>query len=315
MNPLSLQSIQGQDIALQYVHSYIQKPDTIPPLLIFYGPSGVGKWSTAERFIYTILCKKNEGCGGCESCRLFLNNQHPDFILFPENEKILIGKDDEKKLEEFTVRWLLAKRIPFVPHISKLRIILIPDASLFTDEAESALLKTLEEPPDHTRFIFLVDDILKLKQPIVSRAVCIPFLYLSQSSIKSITNLLPDYLYEKYFGGSLNPINIPQPVLDLIESKLESSIEDSILMLEFETWVRNYKDTHPEWTGDFDYKIFIEAVLLILMYIVQKSKFQNKYIILEEIFNTKEILHFGIANLEIFLMSRLFYVLQKQLKN
>lgn len=312
MNQLSLRNIQGQDIAMQYMNMYVEKPHTIPPLLVFHGPSGVGKWSTAERFVFTVLCLKGNGCGNCESCRLFINNQHPDFILFPEEEKILIGKDDEKKLEEFTVRWLLAKRIPYVPHVSKYRMILIPDASLFTDEAESALLKTLEEPPSHTRFIFLIEDLLKLKQPIVSRAICIPFNNLSQSSIASITSSIPDYIYEKYYGGSISPIRVPQNILNMIESKLESALANSILMLDFETWVKNYKDSHQEWDYDFDYKIFVEGVLLIILYKLEKSSLPNRLELMEEVIKTKELLYYGIANLENSLLSRLFYILSKE---
>ena len=312
MNPnFSIQNIIGQETAVRFIQNYIQKPHTIPPLLLFYGPSGTGKWSLAERFAFNVLCKKGIGCGNCESCRLFLMNEHPDYIVFPnENKSIQIGKDDDKKGEDFTVRWLLAKRIPYTPHISKFRLILIPDASQFTDEAESALLKTLEEPPEHTRFIFLVEDLLNLKQTIISRSVCIPFNYLSQDSLHQILNLNPDLNFEKYYGGSLSPINIPSVVLQIIEDKFKESVSDPLLILEFETWIKHYKEVHPEWDGDsFRYPIFIEAVLLVMLYIYDVSNISNKYSYMEEILNTKELLYNDISNIENFLLSKLFFKL------
>jgi DNA polymerase III subunit gamma/tau len=302
----SIHSVVGQEIAIQFIERYIANSQSIPPLLIFHGPSGVGKWTLAERFVFHILCKNGNGCSQCESCRLFLSNQHPDFIQFPEGEKILIGKDDDKKLDEYTVRWLLAKRIPYVPHISKYRIILIPEASLFTDEAESALLKTLEEPPHHTRFIFLTDDLLKLKQTILSRAVCIPFQYLSQESILKILSNNPHISIEKYFGGSVSPLKVPSNILHLIENRAKESIYDSLSLLEFESWVKNYKDSHPEWDSDFNYFDFIDAVLLILLHTYSSSELPNKYFCLEEIFTAKQLMKRDIANLENYILSKLF---------
>ena len=307
MNPnFSIHSVVGQEIALQFIERYIENSELIPPLLIFHGPSGVGKWTLAERFVYQVLCKNGNGCSACDSCRLFLTNQHPDFIQFPEGEKVLIGKEDDKKLDEYTVRWLLAKRIPYVPHISKYRVILIPEAGLFTDEAESALLKTLEEPPHHTRFIFLTDDLLKLKQTIISRAVCIPFQYLSQDSISKILSSNPNLSVEKYYGGSMSPLKVPPTVLQLIETKTKDAIQDTISLIEFEGWVKNYKESHTDWESDFNYYDFVEAVLIILIYTYSSSDLPKKYNYLEEIFQAKQLMRRDIVNLENFILSKLF---------
>jgi DNA polymerase-3 subunit gamma/tau len=311
MNPnLSIDTIIGQEIPLQYIKRYIEDSSKIPPLLIFHGPSGVGKWSLAERFVYHVLCKKGNGCSNCESCRLFMQNEHPDFIQFPSGKKILIGSDDDKKTDEYSVRWLLSKRIYYSPHLSQYRIILIPDATLFTDEAESALLKTLEEPPLHTKFIFLTEDLMKLKQTIISRGTCIPFQYLSQESIDKI-NIYGETA-SKYFGGSLSPVKAPIEVLQLIESKATDSIHDSLLLLNFESWIKGYKDSHPEWEKDFTYSHFIDAVLLVLLYVYESSELEDKYYFQEKILEAKEFLYKDITNLENFIISRLFMQLVKE---
>ena len=55
-NFFSIEEIQGQDTALQYIRHYVKSPHMIPPLLVFYGPASVGKWALAERFSRHILC-------------------------------------------------------------------------------------------------------------------------------------------------------------------------------------------------------------------------------------------------------------------
>ncbi len=311
MNPnFHIEEIQGQTNALIYVRHYIKNPSFLPPLLIFHGPEGTGKWSLAERLAYTLLCLEEKGCGSCESCKLFFFNQHPDYIVFPVDKKISIG--DETAPEEFTVRWLLSKRIPYKPHTSKRRIILLPDASLLGHEAETALLKTLEEPPFHTHFIFLIDHLSKLKQTIISRGICIPFQYLNQKVLHSIAEKKQLYV-EKFFGGSLSPTKAPTETIELTLAQSEKGLHNPASLLEFETWVRQYKESHPHWKEDFHYSEFLELVCLCLIYQFSKPDKRNIEI-LEFLFEFKKNLHREIPNLENFLLSQLFHKISLVLK-
>ena len=174
----NLEGIKGQPVAVTLLSNYLERE--IPPLLILHGPDGVGKWSAAEAFIRHRFCQTRQGCGNCTPCRKLQNGSHPDLIAFSE-EKIQIG--DHENPEEFTVRWLLRTRIRYAPNESDLRFILIPRADLILHEAETALLKTLEEPPEHTKFIFLTPDLSLLKETIVSRGLCIPFQRLNRSAM------------------------------------------------------------------------------------------------------------------------------------
>jgi DNA polymerase-3 subunit gamma/tau len=303
MNHFRIDEIQGQDVALEYIRNYLKSPTMIPPLLVFHGPEGTGKWSLAERFSYQILCLKGNGCGHCESCKLFFLNQHPDYVVFPSDSRIAIGED--KDPSEFTIRWLLSKRIPYRPHTSSYRIVLFPDASLINTEAETAMLKTLEEPPSHTRFIFLVDDLLKIKQTVVSRGVCIPFFYLSKKNIQRIAQE-KELFAPEYFGGSLNPTFAPPQVIELISKKVEESIGSPMAILQLEFWVKSYKDSHPEWEEDFNYHEFLELVCLLIIY-HYSQKFPSRIQNIEYLYEFKEKLHYNIAGLDHFLLSQLFH--------
>ncbi|MEM7179313.1 MAG: hypothetical protein AAF518_00255 [Spirochaetota bacterium] len=300
----STEEIIGQSNAQRFIHKYQNDPSTIPPLLIFYGPDGIGKWSLAERFARHILCLEKRSCGLCPSCKAFMNNAHPDYIEFPSDTRIAIG--EEKDPAEFTVRWLQSKRLNFRPHLSAFRIILFPDASLINNEAETALLKSLEEPPAHSKFIFLVNDLKKLKQTIISRAVCIPFQYLSQDNLK-ILGERHSLEIPKYFGGSLNPFEVPTEVLQLTQEKVNECADNSVLLLELESWVRSYKDQHPEWTDNFNYKAFLEIFCLLLIHHYAETTIAQHMQKIEAIYSFKENLHKNIAGIEPFLLSSLFH--------
>jgi DNA polymerase III subunit gamma/tau len=312
MSQFQIQEILGQEVAINYINVYLSNIEKIPPLLIFYGPSSVGKLSLAERFSYNVLCKNTSGCGYCESCKSFLNHNHPDFIVFPSNARIGIG--EEKDAAEFTIRWLLSRRLNYKPHLSTKRIILFPDATLINNEAESALLKSLEEPPEHSRFIFIVDDLSKMKQTILSRAICIPFQYLNLNIVKEISERNSLYR-EDFFGGSIIPFDIPPEVISLTRKKIEESFEDGILLLELENWIYMYKDSHPEWEEDFNFIEFLELFSTILIYLYSRSELKNKNLLIEYVFKFKMELHKKIPALENIALSELFFSLMNILSN
>ncbi|MBK8397911.1 MAG: hypothetical protein IPL26_22065 [Leptospiraceae bacterium] len=305
----SIEEIQGQSTALQYIQHYVKYPHKIPPLLVFYGPSSTGKWALAERFARHILCLHGSACDICQSCKTFFANQHPDYIVFPVNQRIAIG--DDKDPPEFTVRWLQNRRLNYRPHLSKYRVILFPDASLINNEAESALLKSLEEPPDHSRFIFIVDDLNKLKQTIISRAICIPFHYLNKQVLQNLSSEL-ELFREDFFGGSLIPYEIPSEVITLTREMVAKNLYDSILLLQLENWIREYKDEHPEWTEDFNYTEFLELVSTIMIYELSKENIETHSAKIEILYEFKLQLHKNIPGLEQFLLSQLFHKFTKE---
>lgn len=162
--------------------------------------------------------------------KMVYKNEHPDLYIFPL-AAIKIGKD---RNEAGTIRHMTGKFLPYSGYKSSKRIVFFEDASLIHSEAESALLKSMEEPPDYLRFILSVENAESLKDTILSRSIQIPFFQEVQPSI-------PDDPWEAfwYFSGYDNePLFITAKTRDwpLIIKKnydqLNYTINDYIL---FET--------------------------------------------------------------------------------
>ncbi|GBF51335.1 DNA polymerase III subunit gamma and tau [Leptospira ryugenii] len=301
--PFSIEETRGQEVALSYLSYFAKFPDKLPGVLIFHGPDGVGKWHAAERFARHLLCLRGTSCGDCESCRLFMRGLHPDYIQFPRNKNIAIGK--EKDPDEFTVRWLLYHKIPFKPHTSHKRIVLFPESQRINHEAETTLLKTLEEPPSHTLFILLVNDLNLLKKTIVSRSLAIPFHYLNQSAIREIRSHV-SFEGRKFFGGSLNPFEFDQDIIDEWLGTIREHAFDSLLLLKLENWVRERmadKKSFKEVLSTID---FLDLFSLLLLYVYREKDFDLYAKHIQAILEFKSKLHSQIPAIEYFLISKLF---------
>lgn len=256
--------LKYQRVASRILDYYRQHP--VPPLLIFTGPHGTGKLDAALQFIQEQLCEAGTACGSCSDCRLFQQiggEAHPDFIQFPA-EKTPIG--DAKKPEPFTVRWLLSTRLPFAPYHAKRRFVLFPAADLINHEAETALLKTLEEPPDHTRFIFIADSVESLKETILSRGVHVPFHHVPLRALEAQTGIRDVHDLEM-LGGSFE-------LLDMIQSEayrsLKAAVDDALShqlgLLELEAYVREEAKRNGEMKElEYTYEDFLHAFALLLL--------------------------------------------------
>ncbi|EPG73415.1 DNA polymerase III, delta subunit [Leptospira fainei serovar Hurstbridge str. BUT 6] len=303
-----IEEIQGQEKALVFLKKYALHPDLIPPLLVFHGPEGTGKEAAVERFIRHVLCLEGTSCGVCPSCRAFMHHTHPDIVWFPADRNKQISIGNEENPEEFTIRWLIRTRLYYKPHVSKLRFIIIPDASMIGNEAETALLKSLEESPAFTRFIFLVNSLDSLKETIVSRAVCIPFGYLPQEIVRKL-HQKEGKEYFSFQGGSMETFDCPKEALDLVISKISDRVQTPLHLLHLEEWILNYKDDHPEWREGFSFKDLLDLVSLVLLQEFSKSSFEENFPKLEAIFRFKENLHQKIHGQENIILSQLIHEL------
>ncbi len=302
-NSFSIDEIVGQNKAVRFLKSYLLHPEKVPPLLIFYGPPSVGKSTIAERFSRHLLCFNSSSCGNWPSCKSFMTNSHPDFIFFPFDSKIKIG--DPKDPETFSIRWLQKARINFFPHLSKYRIVLIPDASLIEDEAESALLKVLEESPSHTKFIFIIRNLNELKETIVSRGITIPFSNLPVTVNREL-HRQKGFTYENIFGGSIGCFSIPHSLVESIKYEVSENFSQPALRIKLENWVRSYK-IPEEFEDTFTYSDFLDLVSLLLIDELAKKDIEKNSERIEKIFEFKENLHKKIPGLDPFIISKLFF--------
>jgi DNA polymerase-3 subunit delta' len=128
--------------------------NTLPPALLLAGPAGVGKKRAALAVAETINCTspkngdelERDACGACPSCRRIARGVHPDVIV------IAPGDTGSIKIEGVRDVIREAGRRPFE---ARRRVVIIDEADALTAEAQSALLKTLEEPPPSSIFLLV----------------------------------------------------------------------------------------------------------------------------------------------------------------
>lgn len=146
-----------------------------PHAILFVGEAGVGKTTLALDLAAGLLCTPELGatrpCRACRGCRLVASGNHPDLHrLAPSGAggQIRIGERNDP--EPGTVRALLSE-LALLPVEGGARVAIIEAAHRMNDDAQSALLKTLEEPPPRTTLIVCADEEERLLETVRSRCV------------------------------------------------------------------------------------------------------------------------------------------------
>jgi len=142
---------------------------------IFEGEEGLGKRTMAKIFANKILCSDNmkEGCS-CDSCQMFFAGVHPEYCVV-EREGNSIGVDKVRKVEA---------QLIMKPAYGDRKVIVIEDADTMTQDAQNALLKTLEDPPEYVVIILCSNNYSMMLDTIKSRAVKYSFRRNSQDDME-----------------------------------------------------------------------------------------------------------------------------------
>lgn len=161
----------------------------LPHALLVHGVPGLGKLALAERFAQLLLCeRRGQGgapCGGCQSCRWFLADSHPD-VRYVEPEAIarhvIFGQDpeneDEKRKPSLQIRIeqtrALRDFVNLASHRGGSRVAIISPAEHMNEATANSLLKMLEEPPTGAIFLLVSHRPADLLATIRSRCVPVP---------------------------------------------------------------------------------------------------------------------------------------------
>lgn len=162
----NFRNIIGQDQAKEHFQTAIETGN-ISHAYIINGETGSGRRMLADAFAKTLQCEKrqdSDACDGCKSCHQAESGNHPD-IRYITHEKASISVDD--------IREQLNNDIQIKPYSSGHKIYIIPDANKMTEQAQNALLKTIEEPPAYAIILLLTDNLNALLPTIQSRCVTI----------------------------------------------------------------------------------------------------------------------------------------------
>ncbi|WP_120919801.1 DNA polymerase III subunit gamma/tau [Helicobacter pylori] len=181
---------------------------------LFSGLRGSGKTSSSRIFARALMCEtgpKAVPCDICTQCQSALNNHHIDIIEMDGASNR--GIDDVRNLIEQT---------RYKPSFGRYKIFIIDEVHMFTTEAFNALLKTLEEPPSHVKFLLATTDALKLPATILSRTQHFRFKKIPENSVISHLKTI----LEK------EQVSYETSALEKLAHSGQGSLRDTITLLE-----------------------------------------------------------------------------------
>ncbi len=184
----------------------------IPHAFLFAGPKGTGKTSTARILAKIINCEsKKQPCNQCKQCKSINNGTNIDVIEMDAASNR--GIDDIRALRDI---------IKLAPANAKAKIYIIDEAHMLTTEASNALLKTLEEPPEHVYFIMATTNPEKLIETIKSRTTLIQF---TKATIDETKRSLQRIIKSE-------KIKIDEKTVEKIVKMSKGSLRDAVKLLE-----------------------------------------------------------------------------------
>ena len=211
--PKNFKELIGQDIMVQTITNSINL-NKLPNAYLLTGIRGVGKTTTARLIAKALNCNKNflkeENCN-CNNCEEISNSKHLDVLEMDAASNTSI--DDVRELIESS---------KYNPTSAKYKIFIIDEVHMLSKQAFNGLLKTLEEPPPHLKFIFATTELKKIPVTIVSR--CQRF-DLHRVSIQALLENLKKI-------SNLEGGKISVGALKLISKASEGSVRDSLSLLD-----------------------------------------------------------------------------------
>ena len=207
--PKTFEEVIGQDHITKTLQNQIMN-NHIGHAYLFTGTRGTGKTSIAKIFAKAVNCLTpvhGSPCGKCENC----------LRLEKENDINIIEIDAASNNKVDDVREIRDK-VKFLPVGAKYKVYIIDEVHMLTDSAFNALLKTLEEPPEHIIFILATTEAHKLPQTILSRCVRFDFHLVSvETLMKHLANI-----FDK------EKITYDEESLKLIAVAGEGSVRDTL---------------------------------------------------------------------------------------
>lgn len=159
----------------------------VPHAVLLAGPARVGKRTLADDVAATLLCRVDDPaerpCRACRGCRALEHGNHPDLhVLAPTGagQVIPIGGRDERGVRD------LVRELALLPVEGGVRVAIVGDADRMTEDAQSAFLKTLEEPPAGTVLLLTATDEERLLPTIRSRVVRVRVAPVPRGEIESL---------------------------------------------------------------------------------------------------------------------------------
>jgi DNA polymerase-3 subunit gamma/tau len=227
--PQNFNELIGQDVLVKTLTNAI-KNNRLHHAYILTGIRGVGKTTSARIIAKTLNCTNIEAnqqakaCGVCDNCKLIANSHHQDVLEIDAASRT--GVDDIREIID---------SIAYSAVLAKYKIYIIDEVHMLSNNAFNALLKTLEEPPAHVKFIFATTEIRKVPITILSRCQRFDLRRLDE---KEIVDHLKNVLQKENFSAE-------DLALELIAKFSEGSVRDSLSLLDRALATNNHDSFLP----------------------------------------------------------------------
>ena len=297
--------ILGHEQIIAHLQNAIEE-DKVSHAYIFNGPEASGKMMLAEAFAMALQCE-GEGkrpCLECRSCRQAADHNQPDIIYVSHEKPNTIGVDD--------IRTQINNDIDIKPYSSRYKVYIVDEAQKMNQQAQNALLKTIEEPPAYAIILLLTTNADSFLQTILSRCITLNLKAIKEDKIKEYLMKhyqIPDYQADICAAFSQGNVG---KAIQLASSEEFGELKASVLQLmkrledidlyemtgavkqiaEYKLSVNDYFDLMMIWfrdvlylkaTNDVDGLIFKDEV-----YDIKKQAAKRSYQVIETILEALE---------------------------
>lgn len=193
---------------------------------ILNGEKGSGKRTMAAVVAKSLQCEEGgpDPCGKCHSCIQAESNNQPDIIWVKHEKPNLITVDE--------VREQIVNDVDLKPYSSRYKIYIVPDAQLMNPQAQNALLKTLEEPPEYAVILLLANGIGKFLPTVLSRCLILNFKPVEPLQVvEYLTNQLNVDQRKARFCTDFAQGNLGKAIRLAISPEYNELLEDSVRIL------------------------------------------------------------------------------------
>ncbi len=227
--PSNFQDLIGQEYLVETIQKSIEQ-NKIPNAYIFTGIRGVGKTTTARIVAKMLNCtvfdKNNKpDLINCEQAKAITEDRHPDVIEIDAASNTSVENARE-----------IIENVKYNPVLGKYKVYIVDEVHMLSKSAFNALLKTLEEPPPHSKFIFATTEISKVPITILSR--CQRF-DLRRVDKKTLYNFLVNI-------SNKEDISISNDALNMIVRASDGSVRDSLSILDQANIFKSQKEIQVE---------------------------------------------------------------------
>ena len=276
------QDIIGQEQIKEHMQNVLTT-GKVSHAYIINGEKSSGKEFIAKVFAMTLQCEKGgvEPCQECHSCKQALSGNHPDIIRVAHEKPNTISVDD--------IRSQVNNDVAIKPYSSPRKVYIINEAEKMTVQAQNALLKTLEEPPEYTVILLLTANAHSLLPTILSRCVVLNMKPVPDELVKKFLMHqmeVPDYKAEvcvafargnigkaKALASSEDFENVKAEALSLLKYISEMELSEMIAAIkkitEYKLEINDYLDVIAIWyrdvllfkaTNDVNHLVFREEI-------------------------------------------------------